>query len=334
MADNKLRGQKYVSGVALPDESFLSNLKDVQYRPVFIVGDHRSGTTILYKLLALTECFNILTVYHVLCYDELLANHTRGTTDEAQQKLNDLFDSLNLSTRIIDNMEVNADLPEEYCMVLHPRSKRVQLTRKNAELFDELCKKIQYISDSSRLLLLKNPWDLNNFITIKELVPNAKLVFIHRHPVHILNSQLRAMHQNWTEGNPYVQQLSATWARLQNNSLFAWYMRWMTNPNSKVQLARRILTFPASRSMHYFFNNIESLSQSDYILIRYEDLCENPNSHIRSILDFLEIKSRAEVDYTKWIKPRPLRLLPGLKRAERKLHMKFHKVLAYHGYET
>jgi hypothetical protein len=329
-----MRGWQSIATVSGPDEPYLSALKDVHYGAVLIMGLHRSGTILLHKLLALTECFNIVTVYHTLRYDELLANHAHGTTDEARQRLNELFASLNLRTRMTDGMELNADLSEEYCMVLHARSKRLKLTRKNFPLFDELCKKIRYISDPTRLLLLKNPFDFSNFMTIKELVPNAKFVFIHRHPVHVLNSQLMTMRKSWTEGNPYTQILSEKYARLQKNRAFVRYMRWMTNPHSKVQLARRIFTLRAIRSMHYFFRNIELLPKSDFVSVRYEDLCENPAIEIRSILDFLGVKARAEVDYKKWIKPRPLRLLPGVERVEAKLLKRFHKALLYHCYEA
>ena len=49
-------------------------LESVDLQPVFIVGDSRSGTTVLYHLLARTGCFNPVTVYHILCGHELLSN--------------------------------------------------------------------------------------------------------------------------------------------------------------------------------------------------------------------------------------------------------------------
>ncbi len=309
------------------DEAYLNNLRDVQYKPVFIIGDHRSGTTILYKLLGLTECFNIITTYHVICYDELLANHAQGTEDDARERLNARFRSLGIGTRLIDDIEVEADLPEEYGMVLHAHSRKLHLTEKNMAVLDELCKKVQYTSDPSRMLLLKNPWDCKNFMTIKELIPESKLIFIHRDPIHTLNSQLKAMRKNWTEGNPYAHLLSKTFARLQENCLVVGYMQWMTNPHSRVQLARRILTFRTWKSMRYFFDKIDLLPRSDYISLRYEKLCNNPAKEIASVLGFLGVKSRLEVDYKRWIKPRPVKLLPGLERVEGKLRKKFRKAL-------
>ncbi|MHA2283895.1 MAG: sulfotransferase, partial [Promethearchaeota archaeon] len=81
------------------DEPYFSKLDNVHYRPVFILGFHRSGTTLLYELMAMTGSFKIITTYHVLYYDELLANHFEGTADQAHQELNDWFASLNIKTR-------------------------------------------------------------------------------------------------------------------------------------------------------------------------------------------------------------------------------------------
>lgn len=37
--------------------------------PVFILGLHRSGTTILYEMLASTGAFDVLTAWHVIEFD-------------------------------------------------------------------------------------------------------------------------------------------------------------------------------------------------------------------------------------------------------------------------
>ena len=56
----------------IPDAPHLPKLESVPVRPVFILGEPRSGTTLLYKLLGLSGCFNIVTVYHLMRYDELM----------------------------------------------------------------------------------------------------------------------------------------------------------------------------------------------------------------------------------------------------------------------
>jgi LPS sulfotransferase NodH len=78
-------------------------LQDVPLRPIFIVGAHRSGTTLLHRLLAQTGCFNYLSAYQVLRYDEILAHHAEGTTAAEKAKLMREFDELGLKNRIIDD---------------------------------------------------------------------------------------------------------------------------------------------------------------------------------------------------------------------------------------
>ncbi|EDX82930.1 hypothetical protein S7335_108 [Synechococcus sp. PCC 7335] len=57
-----------------PDSPHLNMLKDVEVAPIIILGDQRSGTTLLYKTLADTGCFNVVRAYHIIKYDEILSN--------------------------------------------------------------------------------------------------------------------------------------------------------------------------------------------------------------------------------------------------------------------
>lgn len=61
------------------DRQYLNLLENINFRPIFIMGDHRSGTTLLHKTLVATECFNFVRAYHVIKYDELLSNHVNRT---------------------------------------------------------------------------------------------------------------------------------------------------------------------------------------------------------------------------------------------------------------
>jgi LPS sulfotransferase NodH len=314
------------------DENFLSEIASVNYRPVFVLGSHRSGTTILYKLLALTESFNIVTLYHTLRFDELLAHHLQSSSDYAREQLNRELDSLCIHNRIIDEMEIDADYPDEYCFVLAARTRSFHITNKTWNLFDELCRKIQFISDPDRQLLLKNPFDYANFVQIRRFVPDTKFIFIHRHPVHVINSALKAVRTSWYEGNPLNQLRSETYTKLQRSWLFSTFIRWMTSPRSRVQLGRRFITQRLCRNETYFIRKIETLSPNEYISIRYEDLIIDPNEVIARILEFLQVEVRVKVNYRQYVQPRPIRLLPEVKREEEKLYQTFHEILTYHRY--
>ena len=148
------------------DEPYQHHLQNITFTPIFILGLHRSGTSILYKILAETQHFNITTAYHILNYDELITNHLNHQETQAKQQLNNYFKSQGISDRKIDKIKVTADYAHEYVYVFMKHHLPNQLTPQNKELFDTLCKKIQYISENNKPLLLKNPFDFANFFTI------------------------------------------------------------------------------------------------------------------------------------------------------------------------
>ncbi|NJN19548.1 MAG: sulfotransferase, partial [Oscillochloris sp.] len=85
---------------------------------VFIMGDHRSGTTLLYQLLAATGGFNVVTAYHVINFDQVLADHGAGRSAAARCELAARLGALGISDRKLDGVIVSPDLPEEYGFLL------------------------------------------------------------------------------------------------------------------------------------------------------------------------------------------------------------------------
>jgi hypothetical protein len=315
------------------DGPYLAQLEGVTYRPVFVLGEHRSGTTILYKLLALSGSFNYLTAYHTLYYEELLANHEHGTTARAQAELDEILRSLGLSTRLVDEIDFTADYPEEYCFFLQPRSLTFQLRPRNFRIFDELCRKVQCTGERDRPLLQKNPFDFDNFLTIKRLLPGARFVFIHRHPVDTLNSMLQMMRRNWREGNVINQLYSRTYARLQRSRSFVGIMSWLLGADSRAQVGRRLMARRIAQRAHYYQQHVGELADGAYISLRYEDLCADPGRQMDRIYRFLGEIPRSDVDYRRLTRPRGLTRLPELQRAERTLARQFDSVITYHGYD-
>ena len=95
----------------IPDESYLHLLEKVDFTPIFIMGDHRSGTTALYQILVATECFNYLNASHIIKYDEILDSNINGTQERTHQELEKLFQSLEISDRLLDKVKPTPDLP-------------------------------------------------------------------------------------------------------------------------------------------------------------------------------------------------------------------------------
>lgn len=285
-------------------------LGDGQLQPVFILGDHRSGTTLLYQLLARTMCFNVVTAYHILCYDQMIANYERGTEAQAQQQIADLFAARGLTDRLIDEVKLTPDLPEEYGFLLRNAGFRAELNSQNYPTFVELCRRIQYVSAPGKPLLLKNPWDYMNFTFIKTRLPEAKFIFVHRNPINVINSQLRATRSLLQEKNEYVAMIARWYAQLFNQPLRLRLSRALF----KSPLGLRLVIRHVGQAGDYFLRHINTLATSDYVIVNYEDLCKDPNLIITSILDFLQLPEEAVNGYEKMTRPRAGQLLNEVQR--------------------
>jgi hypothetical protein len=64
MAELKNDKPQAISINQIPDKPYLNLLEKVDFCPIFIMADHRSGTTLLYQTLVATDCFNFIKSYH------------------------------------------------------------------------------------------------------------------------------------------------------------------------------------------------------------------------------------------------------------------------------
>ncbi|AGA90989.1 sulfotransferase family protein [Thioflavicoccus mobilis 8321] len=299
-----------------PDTPYLKQIANTTFQPIFILGDQRSGTTLFYDLLTQTGAFNFVSAYHVIAYDELLANHAKHCTAIAMRELNERFQKLGVSDRAIDQMRVRADLPEEYVFLL---KKGLRILPKTLPSFIEACRKIQYISNHSKPLLLKGPTDTANFLRIRHYFPSAPILFIHRHPLEVLNSKIKALQLLLNETNPYYALINPGYARLMQR----WPRRKLLQTifSSRGEIGPRILARHTIWGARYYANRIEELEPSCHLTVRYEDLCANPNEVVNKVLDFLGAPDHVAFDLSNQIAKRPVhfrtetrRCIPQMKR--------------------
>ncbi|HAA28241.1 MAG TPA: sulfotransferase [Cyanobacteria bacterium UBA8553] len=315
----------------IADESYLNLLPEVNFSPIFIMGDHRSGTTLLYKTLVATEYFNFVRAYHVIKYDEILFNHVNHTENHAHQELKELLKSLGMKDRVIDNVEVTPDLPEEYGFILKNAGYESHLNTDNLALFTQLCRKIQFISNPDKPLLLKNPWCFPHFIYIKNAFPEAKFIFIHRHPIHVINSKLKATRSILTARNAYTSLLSQQYVQIFENPMQRFVYRLFYS--TYFDLGLRRVTEQSVQSTTYFLQNVDSLQKTNYVSVKYEDLCKQPEATIHKIMGFLGLEQKSTLAYDTLIEPRPLKLLPEVERKNDEIRHKLQPYFTYHGYE-
>jgi hypothetical protein len=293
-----------------PDQKYMDYLKDVTYNPVFILGLHRSGTTILYTMLGKTQQVNIVTAYHILSFDKLLTNYFDHKEESARNKLAQLFQSKGITNRRIDKVIITPEFSQEYGYLFLNKGYPPRLTEKTQKLFDLLCKKIQYIAQNHYPILLKNPYDFPNFVNIKNRYPQAKFVFIHRNPEQVISSTLRAWQTLLKEQNPYTSLFSYRYANIFENPLLLWLTRWFYG--SRFPLGLLNIVRYSAKATRWYLDNIGKLSMDDYIAIRYEDLCQEPNNIMSEVLDFLGLE--ISLDFKDFIKPRGLNVLPAVRR--------------------
>ncbi|MEO8661951.1 MAG: sulfotransferase [Bryobacteraceae bacterium] len=315
------------------DGALLHLLQGPNFKPVFIIGDHRSGTTLLHRLLVETGCFNYVSAYQVMRYNEVLANHSEGRTEAAKRDLMALFERMGLKDRVIDNTPATPDSPVEYGFIFATTQKRMaRLTADTHDKFNELAKKMQYVGDHSKPLLLKNPWDVMNFMDIKAFLPEAKFIFIHRHPVAIMTSQMRAIRSLLAARNGFVSMLAPWYDKLFDRPLQLWAARFFDRP--PVRIWERLLGLHTVRMADYYLKNIGRLAPSDYVSVKYEGLCQAPDETMQRIFDYAGVTPGQPMSYEGKIEPRPPKVVEDVWRQYRKIVPRLRPYLEYHGYEA
>lgn len=310
-----------------PDTIYQEEIESASFKPVFIMGLQRSGTSILYKTLTLTNCFNSITAYDIIKFDELVYNHINGIEQEAKKKLNDFLISKSQNTRAIDNLEINLDFPEEYGFLLAKKTGESVLSNYNISYLILLCKKIQFISKNNKPILLKNPYDFGNFLFIKEFFPNLKLIFIHRNPVNTLNSQIRALDGLLKDKSLYMELLSPEYAKIFENKLLLNHYKRKYSVSSSWRFNNSLNKF--KKATDYFIENLGYLNKNDYIHVSYERLCNDPEKVISTILRFLKLKKCVNIDFKKLIKPRKLNLVDGVSNKQLLIGKKLSKYISF-----
>jgi len=314
------------------DKPYLHLLKNISFEPVFILGLHRSGTSILYKMVDSTGHFNSVTVYDIVYYNSLIYNYVKGIEEEKKKELADYFKSKNAIDRVIDKLEVSPDLPEEYGFHLNKKNPVKGLNKNNFDAFMELCKKIQLTNDSNKKLLLKNPWDFSNFMFIKRMLPNAKFVFIHRNPLKVINSTLRALRTALKKRSGYYELISPDTKKVYENPLIIQGGKLLLYQN--LPIAVMIAVEHYRKATQYFLNNIHYLQEGvDFVEIRYEDLCREPVICMEKILSFLNIKVDDTEFFSRYVKPRKLTLSKDVELMKRYIYVRMKRYFSYCGYD-
>lgn len=178
----------------------------LQEDPIFILGHWRSGTTHLHNVISQDKRLGYLTTLQAIfpTCAVILSRH---------KLLKRMVASLLPAQRMMDNMKIGVDLPQEEefslsCLMTtshhcnhFPRTIRESFDKyvlfqtspdevANWEkVYQQVIKKASFLANGKRLVL-KNPYNTARIPTLLKLYPNAKFIHISRNPYNIYVSAL------------------------------------------------------------------------------------------------------------------------------------------------
>ncbi len=281
----------------------------------FILGNHRSGTTWLYQLLAETGRFSVLTAFHVI---------TWGEADARPEALSRLLTEQGITARKGDGVAVSPSLPEEYCYILNNQGHDSWLTPGSLGLFSQILTAL----DDGRPILLKNPWDYAHFPFLAATFPEARFVFIHRHPFRVIQSAVGVFRAIWSEQDGYVTLLSRRYRRLWANPITRLIFRWLGT--GVMALDVRSVAAGVREANQHYVEHCDALPADRRVSLRYEDLCEDPSGQLQRIFDFLDLGALPATATPP--RPRAEALLPELQRQTGRLAVQMSAYLSRMGY--
>ncbi len=272
--------------------------------PVFLLGAHRSGTTLLYGLLAETGAFTPLTALDVIRWPERRAAALDGGPPPSPAALQAELDGLGLVRRATDEVPVGPDTPEEYGYILLRAGLKSWLTPPALPLLREIVDVLQR-AHPDRPVLLKNPWDYGGEAQILRAFPDARFLTVHRHPIAVVGSSVRLFRRIWAAPDPYTALLSPRYRRLWAGRYSRALFQWLASPRNAVDLHITLGGLVGAHARHARW-----WGAGRGPTLRYEDLCADPVAEVARLLAGLGLPPAAAP--TTATTPRPVRLDPEL----------------------
>ena len=145
-----------------------------------------------------------------------------------------------------------------------------------------------------------------------------------------MSSQLAAMRSLFSDRNDYVAALSPWYRNLFEKPTALRLTRAVNS--SRFGLGARVVGRHVANVARYYRENIQALPRQDYVELRYEDLCEDPEAMLGRVMTFLDLQPTRDVSAREIVQPRPGRILPEVLDRYRKIHPSLKDYCASHGY--
>ncbi|MDO8631473.1 MAG: sulfotransferase, partial [Phycisphaerales bacterium] len=201
--------------------------------------------------------------------------------------------------RDVDAVDVHPDTPEEYGFLLDNLHAGLAITRRHLGVFRYICETVRRDQPPQRTLLLKNPWDFGNAATIRTLIPEARFVFIHRNPLHVLSSLYRLIVSAVTRPSAYMAQLSDPYRAFIDGEFPLRLARTICRTSPGFIVRGIVLHAAHQAARHLRQRAALGAAAMD---IHFDALCDRPSETIAAILDLLRLNG-ARHDYRSMIGP-------------------------------
>ena len=268
------------------DDLFYKEYKQQKLtQPVFIVGNPRSGTTYLHRLLANdSENFSYIRMWEVLFAPSISQRKLLWFLKKIDDALGGIFQKWTLKQEkktYVSNPYHKMGLlePEEDESILfsmwetifttvvfpHPDlvrnyaffDKQIPLLRRRKimRFYRDCLRRHLFARHSDKKFLSKNPTFSPKIDSLYEFFPDAKIIYLVRNPLDTVPSIISWMSYQWKQFSDPAE-----------NYLFKDYM---------IELAREWYEYPLER--------FSKAPVDSYAIIRYEDLAQNPKQVITEI---------------------------------------------------
>ncbi len=257
---------------------------------VFIMGLHRSGTTILYEFLSRVLPVAPVTLQDVVFFARMVDSRLKDEGRSDRQWLVEYFEANGLAKRGLDDIALTPETVEEYGWILKREAGSLALNARTLPTFRDLTRKLSWMHGDASALLLKNPWDTAGAPWIASALPEARFVFLLRDPIEIANSELRNAQRMYAgEKSPLVQLLTTGIPQMRFYlGLARFGHRVLGNRRSERVLISWILK-DVVNNLREFRSGVSRLPASRVVEIRYGDLVDDTEQTLRRVADFLQL---------------------------------------------
>jgi len=313
-----------------PTSSQRSNAADSESaltQCLFLMGAHRSGTTWLHQLLASTPEATHITLWDIIRHQQINKNPTSRKEAEA------ILQSQGIN-RGFDNIEVGLEMPEEYGWILDKDPFDFYATRPisntSFEPLRALINEKINAGEKTSWLLLKNPVDFyDGFLEMDQQFPKSHFLFLHRHPLAVYRSQVKAWQQLFDEQNHYLAMISPKYASIMSNPA----LKRQRKMSLCSQRALETMLSTLADSFEFHVKN-ENKMKAKTMRIRYEDLCANPEKVLNLISTWMQLKQPLKTPEKLSARARILNEDPMILATYKKHHKRFESYCDWLGYNV